>query len=43
MGVVRLHGRNPLFVPCSAFAVPDAALVLVDAVAIGRMFSRITG
>ena len=36
-GAVRLHGRNPLFVPCSAFVMRGAALALLDASAIGLM------
>ena len=38
--MVQLHGRNPLFVPCSAVVVPDAALAVVEAVAVGGRFSR---
>jgi len=37
IGAVRLHGRNPLFVPCSAFVMRGAALALLDASAIGLM------
>ncbi len=41
IGAVRLHGRNPLFVPCSAFVMRGAALALLDASAIGLMPSSI--
>ena len=30
IGAVRLHGRNPLFVPCSAFVMRGAALALLE-------------
>jgi len=36
-GALLLHGRNPLFVPCSAYVCPNAALALVDASAVGLM------
>ncbi|GEM_PF-1861002 len=41
MGALRLHGRNPLFVPCSAYVAANAVLAMVDASAGGRMFSSI--